>query len=67
MGQSGQFNTLVYKAFIKQLQDYRQLNGRINRRYGQGEIQRRMELQKQAWKAVTETELWIVCCSWRMK
>lgn len=55
--ESGQFNSLVYKAFIKQLQDYRQLNGRINRRYGQGEIQHRMELQKQAWKAVTETEL----------
>lgn len=55
--ESGQFNTPVYKAFIKQLQDYRQANGRINRRCGQGEIQHRMELQKQAWKAMTATEL----------
>lgn len=55
--ESGQLNTPVYKVFIKQLQDYKQPNGRINRRCGQGEIQYRVDLQKQAWKAMIETEL----------
>lgn len=64
--ESGQLNTPVHKPFIKQLQDYKQPNGRINRRCGQGEIQYRIDLYKQAWEAMTETELWIVCFSWRM-
>lgn len=55
--ESGQLNTPVHKPFIKQLQDYKQPNGRINRRCGQGEIQYRIDLYKQAWEAMTETEL----------
>lgn len=54
--ESGQLNTPVYKVFIKQLQDYRQPNRRINRRCEQGEIHYRVDLQKQAWKAKTGTE-----------
>lgn len=54
--ESGQLNTPVYKVFIKQSQDYRQPNGRINSRCEQGEIHYRVDLQKQTWKAMTGTE-----------